>query len=111
MACRRDRWRRVRASVWNAAEEGAQPQLNWGWADAIDLARQVGATAGLKVEASRTWLPEGTETLRGAPLPATVAQPEEAAPFHPARCATLFVRSGKGYKVVGRAGEAAPQGG
>ena len=90
-------------------EEGAQPQLNWGWADAIDLARQVGATAGLKVEASRTWLPEGTETLRGAPLPATVAQPEEAAPFHPARCATLFVRSGKGYKVVGRAGELHPK--
>ena len=90
-------------------EEGTPSQLNWGWADAIDLARQIGATAGVKVEASRTWLPEGTPILRGAPLPATVDSPEDAAPFHPARCATLFVRSGKGYKVVGRAGELHPK--
>lgn len=54
-------------------------------------------------------MPEGTETLRGAPLPAPVAQPEEVTPFHPARCATLFVRVGKGYKVVGRAGELHPK--
>ncbi|WP_099333196.1 phenylalanine--tRNA ligase subunit beta [Actinomyces minihominis] len=89
-------------------EEGAPLQAHWGWSDAIQVAREIGETSGVRVEATRTWLPEGTKVLRGAPLPKQAESPEETAPFHPGRCATLFVRSGKGFKVVGRAGELHP---
>lgn len=84
-------------------------QMNWGWADAIEAARMIAAAEGLRLETTRTWVPEGTKTLRGAPLPKPVDRPEGAMPFHPGRCATLFVRSGKGLRVVGRAGELHPR--
>ncbi len=95
-----------------AAEEllaGSPAPLAWGWADAIEAARALGAANGLRVEASRTWLPPDTPKLRGAPDPAPVADPEQAAPFHPGRCATLFVRAGRGFEVIGHAGELHPR--
>lgn len=83
--------------------------INWGWSDAIEAARRITESEGLRLEVTRTWVPEGTRTLRGAPVPAPVSGPEQTAPFHPGRCATLFVRSGKGFKVVGYAGELHPR--
>ncbi len=89
--------------------QGINTHEQWGWSDAIQAAIEVGALDGVRIEATRTWVPEGTAKLRGAPLPESVATPEEAAPFHPGRCATLFVRIGRGLRVVGRAGELHPR--
>lgn len=80
----------------------------WDWSDAIEAARAIGAANGVKVEATRTWLPGTPQRRPGPPLPALVQRPEDAAPWHPARCATLFVRAGKGFVVLGRAGELHP---
>lgn len=84
-------------------------QIDWNWADAIEATRQVAACVGVRVEVCRTWLPSDTKTLRGAPLPEVVENPQDAAPFHPGRCATLFVRVGRGLKIIGRAGELHPK--
>lgn len=88
---------------------GAPAQEGWGWADAIEAVRAIGSASGITVEAARTWIPEGTVTVKGAPLPKPVASPQETAPFHPGRCATLFVRAGRGFVVLGRAGELHPR--
>ncbi len=89
--------------------EGAEAPLGWGWADAIGLARSVGSANGVRIETSRTWVPPETPKLRGAPVPESVADPQDTAPFHPGRCATLFVRSGRSFEVVGYAGELHPR--
>ncbi len=81
----------------------------WGWADALEAARSAAASVGVNVESSRAWVPEGTQKLRGAPVPASADAPEDVAPFHPGRSANLFVRTGRGFKVVGRAGELHPK--
>lgn len=88
---------------------GTPPSLAWGWADAIEASRAVAGSAGAKIEASRAWVPEGTQRLRGAPIPDPASDPLEVAPFHPGRCANLFIRTGRGFKVVGRAGELHPK--
>lgn len=80
----------------------------WQWSDAIEAARQVGAAGGVKIEATRTWLPGEPEVKKGPPMPKLVETPDQAAPWHPARVATLFVRAGKGFVEVGRAGELHP---
>lgn len=84
-------------------------QVDWNWADVIEAVREIAAANGVRLESTRTWLPEGTEVLRGAPLPPRVEDPADTAPFHPGRCATLFVRQGRGLKVLGRAGELHPR--
>ena len=84
----------------------AQP--GWQWSDALEAARVVGAAGGVKIEATRSWLAQGPEKKPGPPMPRLLGTPEEAAPWHPARVATLFVRAGKGYVEVGRAGELHP---
>ncbi len=89
------------------AGQGAED--TWGWSDAIEAVHEIASAAGVRLEATRTWVPEGTKKLRGAPLPQPVANPEDAAPFHPGRSATLFVRAGRGLKVLGRAGELHPR--
>lgn len=89
--------------------EGESQSATWGWADAIEAVREIASAAGVRLETTRTWLPEGTKKLRGAPLPPPVENPEDAAPFHPGRCATVFVRVGRGLKVLGRAGELHPR--
>lgn len=88
---------------------GAASAPVWGWADAIEAAREVAGSAGVKIETSRAWVPEGTQKLRGAPVPAPAGDPGDVAPFHPGRVANLFVRTGRGFKVVGRAGELHPK--
>lgn len=88
---------------------GSAPSMAWGWADALEAARAVAGSAGVRIETSRAWVPDGTEKLRGAPVPNPVADPSEVAPFHPGRVANLFVRTGRGFKVVGRAGELHPK--
>lgn len=88
---------------------GDAPRTMWGWADAIEAVRAVAGILGVRLEATRTWLPEGTKKLRGAPLPPPATDPASCAPLHPGRSATLFVRVGRGLKVVGRAGELHPR--
>lgn len=84
----------------------------WDWADAVEAVRQICSGLGVQVEQTRSWLPEQTEqTVRkpGPPLPATVSDPQLVAPWHPGRVATLFVRKGKGFVELGRAGELHPR--
>ncbi len=88
---------------------GGQRQEDWGWADAIQACRDLADMAGLRMEVTRSWLPAGSQKLRGAPVPTPAEAPEQVAPFHPGRCATLFVRTGRGFKIVGRAGELHPR--
>ncbi len=90
-------------------DQGLAAAPNWQWSDAIEAAKAVGAVNGLNVEVTRTWLPGNPERKPGPPLPPLATDPAETAPFHPARCATLFVRSGRGLKVIGHAGELAPK--
>lgn len=88
------------------AAVSAQP--GWQWSDAIEMARLVGAAGGVKIEATRSWLPDSPEQRPGPLMPKLLNSPEAAAPWHPARVATLFVRAGKGYVEVGRGGELHP---
>lgn len=90
-------------------QEGDASKSLWGWADAIEAVREIASAAGVRVETTRSWLPKGTSKLRGAPLPPPAENPEDVAPFHPGRCATVFVRVGRGLKVLGRAGELHPR--
>lgn len=90
-------------------ESGNLPAISWGWADAIEAVRALASANGVKVEATRTWVPETTKKRPGAPLPQAVSEVALTAPFHPGRCATLFVRTGKGFRVIGRAGELHPK--
>ncbi len=90
-------------------ETAAEGLGNWDWSDAIQAAQHVGSVNGVTIEASRTWKPEASGKRYGPPLPALVPNPGDTAPWHPSRCATLFVRRGKGYVVVGHAGELHPK--
>lgn len=85
------------------------PGRAWDWADAVESVRQVAAAVGVKVETCRAWLPEDTPVRPGPPLPAATHDPAEVAPWHPGRAATIFVRKGKGYVVLGMAGELHPR--
>lgn len=80
------------------------PKRNFDWADAIEAAQVVAATVGVKLEATQLYR---EETVSGMPQP--VANPADTAPWHPGRCANLFVRSGKKIVEVGRAGELHPR--
>lgn len=89
-------------------DDAAPAQPGWQWSDAIEAARLVGAAGGVRIEATRSWLPDSPERKPGPPMPKLLENPESAAPWHPARVATLFVRAGKGYVEVGRSGELHP---
>ena len=92
-------------------EAGAPGMGLWDWSDAIEAIRMVCEAAGVNVEASRTWNPAVNVSGKrfGPPVPPLVAKPEQTAPWHPSRCATLFVRQGKRMIVVGHAGELHPK--
>lgn len=85
------------------------PGRAWDWADAVESVRQVAAAVGVEVETCRAWLPEDASVRPGPPLPAATHDPAEVAPWHPGRAATIFVRKGKGYVVLGTAGELHPR--
>lgn len=85
------------------------PGRQWDWADAISLGQKIGSALGVKVEASRSWLPADTPKVPGPPVPVPTNGPDQVAPWHPGRAATLFVRHGKNIIVLGRAGELHPR--
>lgn len=89
-------------------ESGIPVQPGWDWADAIEAVRVLAEANGVRVESTRSWLPGDVNRRPGPPLPPLSSDPNEVAPWHPARCATLFVRAGKGYRIVGHAGELHP---
>ncbi len=90
-------------------EEGTPAANEWTWSDAIESVRDLTLSNGVKVEATRRWMSTETERKPGPPLPELAKSPEETAPWHPSRCATLFVRRGRGLVVIGHAGELHPQ--
>ena len=92
-------------------EAGAAGLGPWDWSDALEAARMVCNAAGVNLEAARTWNPAVDVSGKrfGPPVPPLVAEPEQTAPWHPSRCATLFVRQGRKMVVLGRAGELHPK--
>ena len=80
----------------------------WRWSDAIEAARAVAGSAGVRLEQTRWWLPEAGKKKPGPPMPPRAEDPMETAPWHPTRSAILFVRKGRGLEVVGHAGELSP---
>lgn len=77
---------------------------NFDWADILEAAQQIAATVGVKLEVTQLYRPTDA-----AGQPKSVATPADAAPWHPGRCANLFVRDGKRVVEVGRAGELHPR--
>ncbi|MCS4484955.1 phenylalanine--tRNA ligase subunit beta [Gleimia sp. 6138-11-ORH1] len=77
---------------------------SFDWADILEVAKQIGAILGVKVEATQLYRPQS-----GKEQPKSVDTPAATAPWHPGRCANLYVRSGKRVTEVGRAGELHPR--
>lgn len=77
---------------------------NFDWADIIEVAKQVASTVGVQLEVTQLYRAEAKKEQ-----PKPVASPGDTAPWHPGRCANLFVREGKRLVEVGRAGELHPR--
>ncbi|MDO5719350.1 MAG: phenylalanine--tRNA ligase subunit beta [Actinomycetaceae bacterium] len=82
---------------------------SYDWKDVIHAAQRVGVALGVSVETSALYRAPDTPSRPGKPLPPPLDNPDFAAPFHPGRSATLFVRAGKKIVEIGRAGELHPR--
>ncbi len=89
-------------------DSGEPAPSPWRWSDAIEAARTIAGSAGVRLEQTRWWLPEAPAKKPGPPMPPLAPSAEATAPWHPTRSAILFVRTGRGLKVVGHAGELSP---
>ncbi|NYH50822.1 phenylalanyl-tRNA synthetase beta chain [Nocardiopsis arvandica] len=69
-----------RAGWWGPGREAT-------WADAVQAARDIARVAGVELE----------------------VEADQHAPWHPGRCAALYVRAGGGRRLVGHAGELHPR--
>lgn len=81
----------------------------WDWADALGLVDRLSGAVGVRLEATRAWLPAGTPRVPGPPVPPAAEDPHAVAPWHPGRVARLFVRAGKQMVEIGLAGELHPR--